>query len=196
MSSPIIASLAGVRQLVVQTRTRLCGVNLANGNLLWQTPISAYRNMNVLTPTAIGERVFTAAHSGRSQCFEVRNENGRWIVAEVWSRTLQAYMSSPVADERTIYLHSKNERLTAIDVETGDIRWTSRPLGKYQSLVRNQDVVLGLSSRGELLVVQADPSELVVRSRRQVADDSWAYLGVFDGGLLVRDLRSLKIYRY
>jgi len=171
-SSPIIARLAGVRQLVVQTRTRLCGVDLGDGSVLWQVPIQAHRNMNILTPTVIGDRVFTAAHSGRSQCFRVSRDAGSWSVGEVWNQKIQAYMSSPVADAETIYVHSKADRLTALDVETGAIRWTSRPVGKYQSLVRNRDAILGLSSRGELLLVEADPRELVVRSKRQVADDS------------------------
>lgn len=195
-SSPVIATISGMRQLVVQTRTRLCGVDLDNGNVLWQVPIEAYRNMNVLTPTVIGDRVFTAAHSGGSRCFYVKNQNGRWTVEEAWSQSLQAYMSSPVAVDETLYLHSKNGRLTAIDLETGSIRWTSRPMGKYQSLVHNQEFILGLSSDGELIVAEADPSELVIRSRKQVADEAWAYLGVFEGGLLVRDQNALKVFRY
>ncbi|QEG36117.1 PQQ-binding-like beta-propeller repeat protein [Bythopirellula goksoeyrii] len=196
LSSPIIASIAGIRQLVVQTRTRLCGVELEKGSVLWQVPIQAYRNMNILTPTVIGDRVFMAAHTGRSQCFAVTFAEGSWTVEEVWNQKTQGYMSSPVADAQTIYLHSKAERLTALDVETGAIRWTSKPVGKYQSLVRNRHAILGLSSRGELLLVKADPQNLVIQSTRQVADDSWGYLGVFDGGLLVRDLTSLKVFRY
>ncbi|MEQ8847300.1 PQQ-binding-like beta-propeller repeat protein [Botrimarina sp.] len=195
-SSPVIATLAGVRQLLVQTRTRLCGVDLDDGRVLWQVAIPAYRNMNILTPITEGDRVFTAAHSGRSLCFRVTRDDGSWRAEEQWNQKVQAYMSSPVADGKTIYLHSKNDRLTALDWATGEIRWTSRPMGKYQSLVRNDSVVLGLSSGGELVAVEADPSELTIHSRRQVAEDSWAYLGVFEGGLLVRDLNSLKVFRY
>jgi outer membrane protein assembly factor BamB len=196
LSSPIIGSLAGVRQLVVPTRTRLCGVGLDDGTVLWEVPIQAYRNMNVLTPILVGDRVFTAAHSGRAQCFAVTRAEESWTVEELWNQKTQAYMSSPVADAETIYLHTKAERLTALDVESGAIRWTSKPVGKYQSLVRNGEAILGLSSRGELMLVKADPSELLIQSRRQVADDSWGYLGVFEGGLLVRDLKTLRVFRY
>ncbi|TWT50324.1 Outer membrane protein assembly factor BamB [Rubripirellula amarantea] len=58
-------------------------------------------------------------------------------------------MSSPVVDQNTIYLHTKNERLTAIDIATGEILWTGQPMGKYQSLVRNDDVLLVLDAGGE-----------------------------------------------
>lgn len=195
-SSPMIATIAGARQLVVQTRTRLCGVALLDGAVLWEVPIQAFRNMNILTPTVVGDRVFTAAHSGRGQCFDVDRTDGVWSVAERWNQKTQAYMSSPVADAETIYVHSRAGRLTALDVESGAIRWTSKPVGKYQSLVRSGDAILGLSSRGELMLVKADPSDLMVLSRRQVAEDSWGYLGVFEGGLMVRDLNALRVFRF
>ena len=196
LSSPIIATLAGTRQLVVQTRTRLCGVGLNDGSLLWSEPIQAYRNMNILTPLVMGNRVFTSARSGRSQCFEIGRDDGQWRVSEVWNQKVQGYMSSPVSDKRTIFLHSNNQRLNALDAQSGEILWTGRPLGKYQSLVSNDDVILALNSRGELRAIETNRDRLNIIDRVQVANDSWAYIGVFDGGLLVRDLKSLKVYRY
>jgi outer membrane protein assembly factor BamB len=194
-SSPIIATIAGIRQLVVQTRTKLCGVSPDDGRLLWSEPIQAYRNMNVLTPTIIGDQVFTAAHSGRSQMFDITRSDNDWSVKERWNQKVQAYMSSPVVDDQTIYLHAKNERLTALDIQSGDILWTGQPMGKYQSLVRNANAILVLDEGGELLKVEPTRESLEISDRLKVADNSWAYLGVFNGGLIVRDLNSLKVFR-
>lgn len=105
-------------------------------------------------------------------------------------------MSSPVTDGKTIYLHSNNERLTALDARSGDILWTGRPMGKYQSLVADDETILALNSGGELLAVDMNRDRLNVFGRAEVADDSWAYLGICEGGLLVRDLKSLRVYRY
>ena len=193
-SSPIIATIAGVKQLVVQTRLKLCGVSIDDGKVLWSEPIQAYRNMNVLTPTIIGDSVFTAAHSGRSHYFDVTLSGDQWLVKERWNQKVQAYMSSPVVFDDTIYLHSKNERLTAMDTQTGDILWTGRPMGKYQSLVRNEEVMLVLDASGELLSVNLNRDELEILDRRRVANDSWAYLAVIENGLIVRDLNALKVY--
>lgn len=195
LSSPVIRAIAGRRQLVVQTRTRLCGVDLKDGSLLWSQRIAAYRNVNVLTPTVFGDRVFTAALRGRSQCFEISCRDGGWSCKEDWSQKTQAYMSSPVTDGETIFMHSSSERLTALDAATGEILWTGRPMGKYQSFIRNDEVILALSCEGELLSLAPHRDKLTIVDRRNVADDSWGYLGVFDGGLLVRDLNALKVYR-
>jgi hypothetical protein len=69
-------------------------------------------------------------------------------------------------------------------------------MGKYQSLVRNETTILALNDERKLLSLTPTRDALTVTSQRQVADDSWAYLGVFDGGLLVRDLEALKIFRW
>jgi len=195
LSSPVIDTIDGKRQLVVQTRTRLCGVDLETGSLLWSARIEAYRNSNILTPLVFGNRVFTAAQRGRSHCFEISEENGTWSCQELWNQKTQAYMSSPIMDGETIFMHSSNERLLALDMATGEILWTSNPLGKYQSLVRNDKILLALKSDGELLMIELRRDDLVIVGKRKVAEDSWAYLGVFDGGLLVRDLNALKVYR-
>ena len=57
-------------------------------------------------------------------------------------------------------------------------------------------MLLVLNNEGELLTIEPNREKLTVIDRRKVADDSWAYLGVFGGGIIVRDLNALKVYRY
>ncbi|TWU55575.1 PQQ-binding-like beta-propeller repeat protein [Rubripirellula reticaptiva] len=196
-SSPVIATIADVRQLVVQTRTELCGVDLQSGEVFWKEPIEAFRGMNILTPLVFGNRVFTAAHSGKSQLFEVtRSAENDWGVNELWSQNLQGYMSSPVLIDDTIYLHMKNQRVAALAVEDGTNRWTSSPFGKYWSMVSNGDDILALDSSGELRLIDVDESQLKITDEVKVADDSWAHVAVLDGLVIVRDLTALKVYRW
>jgi outer membrane protein assembly factor BamB len=144
----------------------------------------------------LGDRIYTTAQRGRSHFFQVSFSDGQWESQELWTQKTQAYMSSPVANDETIFVHSSNERLTALDVATGNILWTGKPMGKYQSLVRDQKTMLVLNSEGELLVVKLDRDELSILDRQKLANDSWAYLGVYEGGILVRDLNALKVYRH
>ncbi|QDT12033.1 PQQ-binding-like beta-propeller repeat protein [Planctomycetes bacterium K23_9] len=196
-SSPTIATLCGKRQLVVQTRQELCGVDLDTGGVLWKQAIEAFRGMNILTPLVIGDRVFTSAHSGKAQLFDVsRGEGDVWSVTEKWSQKSQAYMSSPVLIGDSIYLHLKNQRFASIAVADGDINWTSSPFGKYWSMVSNGKQILALDNSGELLLIQADASELKVIDKQKVAEDAWAHIAVQDDLLIVRDLRAIKVFRW
>ncbi|TWU42479.1 PQQ-binding-like beta-propeller repeat protein [Novipirellula artificiosorum] len=196
-SSPAIATLCGERQLLVQTREELCGVSLDDGTVLWKEPIEAYRGMNILTPLVIGDTVFTSAHSGKAQRFQIgKSEDGTWSVEEQWSQKSQAYMSSPVVIDDTIYLHLKNQRFAAIAVDDGAIRWTSAPFGKYWSMVACGDKMLCLDQTGELLLIQADDEKLNIIDRVQVGSDTWAHLAINNDFLIVRDLAALKVYRW
>ncbi len=195
-SSPIIATIAGVRQLVVQTREKLCGVDMADGQTLWSEPIEAFRGMNILTPLVVGDAVFTAAHSGRSQLFDISRNGDSWSVVERWNQKTQGYMSSPVLIGDQIYLHLKNERFCCLSVADGSIGWTSEPVGKYWSMVHDGRRILSLADDGVLRLIDANAEIFRVVDTARVAKNSWAHLAIQDDLLLVRDLDSLRVFRW
>ena len=195
-SSPIVATLAGVKQLVVQTREELCGVDLNTGDVLWREPIKAFRGMNILTPLVTGDRVFTSAHSGITQLFEIQKNGDSWSVNELWRQKLQAYMSSPVLIGDAIYMHMKNQRTASIAVSDGKINWTSSPFGKYWSMISNGDQILALDNKGELLLIQSDTDSLKILDQQKVANDSWAHLAIQGDLVIVRDLEAIKVFRW
>ena len=196
-SSPLMATLAGKRQLLVQTRQALCGVDLETGNVLWQEPIQSMRGMNILTPVVKGDRVFNSAHSGKAQLFEIsRDDDDQWSVVEIWNQKSQGYMSSPVLIGDTIYLHQKNQRATALGTEDGDIRWTSSPFGKYWSMVTNGKKILALDNTGELLLVTPSSVALEIDDRMKVANNCWAHIAIQNDLVIIRDLNALKVYQW
>jgi len=74
LSLPVIEEINGKPQVVVQTRTDLAAVNPQNGKELWKKPIKAFRGMNILTPTVIGNSIFTSSYGGKSLLFNVQKE--------------------------------------------------------------------------------------------------------------------------
>ncbi len=193
-SSPVFATIAGVPQLVVQTRERLAGVDPESGAVLWAQEIPAFRGMNILTPTVIGDAVFTSSYGGRSALFRVSRRQSSWKVEQAWSHKSQGYMSSPVVVEDHIYLHLRNQRFVCLHAATGTERWTTRPFGKYWSMVANGDKLLALDQRGELLLIHASPDEFKLLGRRQVAENSWAHLAIVNNEIFVRDLAGITAF--
>lgn len=196
-SSPIFAELCGVRQLIVQTREDLCGVDPETGKVLWNQPIEAFRGMNILTPTILGDRIFTSAYGGRANMWEVsRDDAGQWTVSEIWDDKHQAYMASPVLIGNHLYLHLRNTRFTCIDLESGKADWITKPLGDYWSMIATPERILSLSSDGMLRLIEPSPEEYRELDTLKVADDSWAHVAVADNLVFVRDLQKLKVYRF
>lgn len=196
-SSPLIATIAGQRQLVVQTRTRLAGVDLETGLVLWSVDVEAFRGMNILTPTVIGDRVFTSAYGGGSVMVAVSREGSQFSVEQVWKSTTQGYMSSPVVVDGYIYLHLRNQRFTCLDPQTGDSLWTTQPFGKYWSLVTHGERILALDEKSQLLLIRANPREFELLDRRDFGGETtWAHLAVAGDQVFVRALDELRVYRW
>lgn len=196
-SSPVIATVAGKRQLVVQTRKALTGVSLEDGTALWSVDIPAFRGMNILTPTVIGDRIFTSSYGGGSFLYEVRAAGDSFEVEQIWKAKTEAYMSSPVVVDGYIYCHLRNQRVVCLDPETGKATWTTRPYGKYWSMVANGRKSLVLDERGDLILLDLNPEKFVELGKLKVSEQSaWAHLAVVDNQIFVRDLKGLTVYEW
>ncbi len=195
-SSPYFASLNGVPQIIVQTRTTLAGVNPDDGTLFWKKEIPAFRGMNILTPTVYNNSVFTSSYGGGSFLLATTKDESGWNLSEVWTSKTQAYMSSPIVIDGHLYLHLRNQRFTCLDLKTGKTRWTTTPYGKYWSTVTDGEKILALDQTGELLLIRANPEKFDLIDRRKVADDSWAHLAISGNEIFVRGLNDLSVYRW
>ncbi len=196
-SSPVLATIHGQRQLVVQSRENLAGIDLESGKVLWSHPVPSYRGMNILTPTVFGDAVFTSSHQNRSWLYSVAKTEGAFTVQESWSNNAQGYMSTPVIIDGHAYLHMGNQRFTCIDLKTGTRVWNSDSFGKYSSLVSQGDRILALDERGFLLLIKADPKGFQLLDQRKVAaEDTWAHLAVCGDEIFVRELRAMSAFRW
>ncbi len=197
-SSPFPATLNGVPQILVQTRQKLAGVDSESGKVLWSQSVKADQGMNILTPTVIGNRVFTSSYGGGSVLFEISQANSTdaATVKEIWKTKPQAYMSSPIVIGSHIYMHLRNQRLTCLDVETGKELWTTAPYGKYWSMIANGSKILALDERGDLLLINATPDKFDLLDSRKVAENSWAHVAVVGNEVFVRELKAMTVYRW
>lgn len=197
-SSPVMAELHGVTQLVVQSRAELAGVRPQDGEVLWSTPIQSFRNMNILTPLVVGNTVFTSAYGGRGQLLQIdRGEDG-FEVERAWDNRSQGYMTSPVVLDGHAYLFLRSNRFTCVELATGEVAWTSGPTGdEYWSLVLQGDRLLALADTGRLRLVQATPEEYRELGAVELVDgSSWAHLAVSGSQLFVRELNALSAFAW
>ena len=199
-SSPVLATIHGQRQLVVQSRENLAGIDPVSGKVVWSHPVPSYRGMNILTPTVVGDAVFTSSYQNRSWLYSVAKAAGTagtFDVQESWSNNAQGYMSTPVIIDGHAYLHMGNQRFTCIDLKTGTRVWNSDSFGKYASLVAQGDRILALDERGILLLIKADPKGFQLLDQRKVAaEDTWAHLVVCGEEVFVRELRAMSAFRW
>lgn len=198
-SSPVLTRFHGQDVLLVQTRTKLAGVDPESGKVLWSTSVDAFRGMNILTPIQHENRLFTSSYGGGSFLFDLEQASVEAdpAVKQVWKNKREGYMSTPVVIDGHAYLHLRNQRFTCLELSTGAEKWTTKPYGKYWSLVAQKDKILALDEQGDLLLIRATPSKFDLLDSRHISEEpTWAHLAVAGNEVFVRDLKGLTAYRW
>ena len=196
-SSPTIDTLHGARQLLIQSRKVLAGVDLETGDVLWSKEIEAFRGMNILTPCRYKSGFFVSSYGGGTLYFEVQKTDKGYATVERWRKTAQGYMSTPILIGKYAYLHMRNQRVTCFDIETGQQTWTSTPFGKYWSMISDGEKILALDEKGILYMIAANPEKFELLGTHDFnGSSSWAHLGIMDNKLVVRELDKVVCYHW
>ncbi|MCH8805445.1 MAG: PQQ-binding-like beta-propeller repeat protein, partial [Planctomycetes bacterium] len=182
--SPALATLNGIRQLIVSTSSETMGVNPADGEKLWSR---RFGSGNGSTPVPIEpDRVLLLGNG--AQLLRIPKGGGK--PARIWrSSEFRGNYATPVFFQEHLYGFSRDV-LTCVDARTGKRRWRSRqPGGKGVILVDGHLVILG--AKGDVVVAEASPSGYREKARVAVSDaDGYAAPCYSDGIIYARTLRG------
>ncbi len=197
-SCPVIAKLAGQQQVVVQTRTRLAGLDIATGKELWKRDVPTFRGMNILTPVISGDTLLTSTYGGTTQAFKVQSSTEGFRTEDAWSFKYEGYMSTPVIVGQHAYFLGKDQKAICVDLKAGKEAWRSeKRFGQYWSLVAHKDKILALDQKGTLYLLKANPKELEILDELAVSkNETWAHIAVAGDEVIIRDLYGLTAYRW
>jgi outer membrane protein assembly factor BamB len=197
-SSPVIKEINGVKQLVVQTRTDLAGVDPQSGKKLWSKPIKAFRGMNILTPTILDNQIFTSSYGGKSLMLDIQKTGDKQSVQLAWENKQEGYMSGPIMIDGFCYIHLKKQRITCLDMKNGETKWiSSESFGKYMSMVSNGKEILALDESGILYLIKPSPEKFIILEKRTISESpTWAHLALSGNQLFIRELESLVCFSW
>ena len=196
--SPVVATIDGTKQVVVLTTTNLIGVGLADGKLLWSTPLNVGRYPTA-TPVIDGNTVicgpaaFTIGKSGDT--FEAKQAFKPAIAPHQYN--------TPVLKDGVIYgltgtngVQAKTTNIYAADAKTGKELWkdgTNR--GECGSILDTGPVLVELSSDNNLVVFKPDKTEFKEVAKYKVADTPVLSLPILAGKrIYVKDKESLILW--
>ncbi|HET6572699.1 MAG TPA: PQQ-binding-like beta-propeller repeat protein [Fimbriiglobus sp.] len=197
-SSPIAATVAGVRQIIAVTGTAIVGVRPADGKVLWRHDWPTRFNGNIATPLVVGDYVFVSSAYSKGCCLLRLAADGDGVTAErVYyrkSRVMENHHSTCVYKDGFLYGFD-SDVFRCVDLRKGEVNedWTARGLsggvGKGCLILADKYLIIQTQS-GDLCLVDADPAEFRLRGR--VADvlsgsDCWALPVLVDGRLYLRD---------
>jgi outer membrane protein assembly factor BamB len=195
-ASPVIADIAGTRQVITQTQKSLVGVAARDGRLLWQVPFRTSYDQNSVTPVIIGDMVIYSGLDKGTTAARIVSRGGSWSAEPVWTNAqVSMYMSTAAVSDTAIFGlgHRNSGQFFALDRATGKTLWTTRGReGDNASIVRAGSLLLLFTTNAELVVARANPSAYEEVRRYSIADSPvWAHPAVVGNQILVKDLEKL-----
>jgi len=194
--SPMLATLAGRRQVVIVTASRVLGVAPENGTLLWSHPWDTSSGINCSQPIAVGpNRLFISAGYGKGAALLEISGSGKSMSARtVWENVnMKNKFNSSVVYQGHAYGLDEGI-LTCVDVNTGERKWKGGRYGYGQVLLARGHLIVQ-ADNGELVLVKATPQQHTEVARFQaIQGKSWNIPAIAGGKLLVRNATEMAAY--
>jgi outer membrane protein assembly factor BamB len=201
-SSPHLATIGGVAQVLLASTSGVLGVSPSDGRLLWEHP---WRGDGIVQPAltidgdvliGAGSGIGDGAHTGVCRLGFAR-DTGAWRTVERWTTNgLKPYYNDFVVHEGHAYGFD-GAILSCIDLQTGQRRWKGGRYGHGQLvLLPDQDLLLVLSEEGQLALVAAAPDGFEERASLQALEGkTWNHPAVAGDVLLVRNGEEMAAFR-
>ena len=198
-SSPQLATLDGVSQVLLPTTTGTTSVAPATGKALWTQPWNTRLPVLPSVQPAVldGKTVLIGDNSSGLRRLAVSRGGTAWTVDERWvSNRLKPYFNDFVVHRGYAYGFD-GAILAAVDLANGERKWKGGRYGQGQLvLLPDQDVLLVISEDGDLALVKAVPDGLTEIARvPALSGKTWNHPVLVGDVLLVRNGEEMAAFR-
>ncbi len=192
-SSPVIATLDGVKQLIYTSEENLSGFDLEDGEMLWTVPAPGISSgaANVSQPIVVNSNqvLITKGYGLGGRLWQVQqNADGQWETETIWEKNavLKTKFTSAVVRGEFAYALSDGI-LECVEIATGKRMWKRGRYRQGQVLLVGDHLVV-TSEGGEVVLVQATSDNFVELGRKQVIGNvSWNTAALVGDTLLMRN---------
>ncbi len=195
--SPMLVTLAGRRQILVVSASRVFGLAPQDGALLWSQVWNTDMGINVSQPIVVDKnRFFISSGYGKgASLVEVTSAGNGFTARSLWENiNMKNKFNSSVLHEGHVYGLDEGI-LTCIDVSTGARKWKGGRYGYGQILLASGHLIV-MSDTGDLALVKASPAEYSELARFTALEGkTWNYPAIAGGRLFVRNANEMAAYK-
>lgn len=197
-SSPQIHAFSGAESVVMLTNSGLDLIDPTSGafHFRYDWPVSDYR---ALQPAILkGDVVLIPSRADRvTRALRIIVDGGEYSAEEIWSsRYMKPDFNDFVVHDGHAYGFDGGI-FASINLETGDRNWKGGRYGKGQVLLLEQSkMLLVASERGDVVLLQADPTELIeLGSFKAIEGKTWNHPVVVEDRLFIRNGQEAACFR-
>jgi outer membrane protein assembly factor BamB len=198
-ATPVAATILGTRQIIFFTQSGLVSVVPDSGKVLWRHNFK-YSVSTAASPVVGGDIVYCAAGYGvGASAARISKDGGQFRATELWRTTgnkpVANHWSTPVYKDGYLYgMFSFKEYgvgpMKCVELATGQVKWEKPNFGSGQVILAGGTVV-ALSDRGEVVLVEANPTAYTELARADVLDGKcWSTPAVSNGRLYARSTKE------
>lgn len=196
-SSPHLATINGVPQVLLLNGPGVISVSPTDGKLLWEYRLSSNGRICQPALTADGDVLVHDGEGNAMRRIAVAHGSSGWTVEERWdSYGLNPYFNDFVVHDGHAFGFSGSS-LACIDLKDGEQKWKGGRYGHGQLiLLSDQDLLLVLTEDGELLLVKAATDQSTELARfPAIKGKTWNHPVLVGDVLLVRNGEEMAAFR-
>jgi outer membrane protein assembly factor BamB len=179
-ATPVPLQTQGRNAVVIFGAKAVYAVAPESGEILWEHPHSSSRDVNAADPLVSGSQILISSSSGA-----VMLDASGAEPQVIWeNKELRSYFNPAVLVDGHVYgldgtTHRPTE-LVCIEWATGEVKWSAEGFGSGGLVAAGGKLVI--LDKGQLSIVEAQPSEHNVLSQAQVLGGKcWTAPGLADG---------------
>jgi outer membrane protein assembly factor BamB len=200
-SSPVLATMLGVRQILIVNENSASGHDVTTGRELWSYPWpgGSSTNASVSQAVAIDDNgvLLSKGYGGGAEMLRLsHDERGLWYIVSEWKnpRVLKTKFTNVAVRDNYGYGLSDGI-LECVDLQNGKSQWKR---GRYEhgQILLVGNVLLVLTETGELVMVDGTPDGHHELGRLQaLTGKTWNTLCLYGNHLLIRNGEEAACYQ-
>ena len=198
-ASPVVATLAGVKQIVTLGSNRAIGVSLVDHSLLWQFPFKGSPE-NSTTPVIDGETVILTGQGKGTIGLKISKTGDKFTAEQAWANTgaeAGASFTTPVLRDNLLFGYTAS-KLSCLSAKDGTLLWADTVArGRSAAIVDAGSCLIALALSGDLLVYQPSDKQYTEIAKYKVSDPAdpkaeiWAHPILSGKTIFVKDKTSV-----
>jgi len=203
-STPVVATIQGVRQVIFATQSGLVSLDPLSGSLLWRFkyPFVYFLSLGV-SPVVYQDMVFVCgahAYIMGAVLIQAGLKNGTWTTTQLWwTNNPASHWMTPVCHQGVLYgqfgiqtYDSVRAQLKCIDMRSGAVKWSANGFGRGATILVDEHL-LSITENGQLVLVQPNTNAytevarfLAIPYYDDFTNKCWNTPAVGDGRVYVR----------
>jgi len=194
-SSPQIVTIDSVPQVLLMSKAGAVSYEPSSGMQLWNYswPVES----RILQPAVIAPADLIIAGEAKSaRRVTISHESNEWTVKELWtSEEMKLNFNDFIVHKGYAYGFD-GPRIACIDIKDGKLRWRGNPYRGFILLLADNDLILVLTEKGDLALIEANPDKFIELSRiPAIKGKTWNHPAMAGDVVLVRNAVEMAAFR-